>query len=57
MIYPISRVGRNKKCKGTQHRWIVGKLVNEVTTGGAITQVVKSDQELSITDVKKCPAS
>ena len=35
-------------CKGTQHRWIIGKLVNDVITSGVQTLVVKSDQEASI---------
>ena len=35
-------------CKGTQHPWILGKLVNVVIMSG----VVKSDQEASIIDVK-----
>ena len=45
-------VARDKKCKGTQPRWIVGKLVNEVITRGAQNQVVKSHQELSIIHLK-----
>ena len=39
-------------CKGTQHRWIIGKLVNDVIMSGVQTLVVKSDQEPSIVDVK-----
>ena len=39
-------------CKGTQHRWIVGQLVNDVIESGVQTLVVKSDQEVSIVDVK-----
>ena len=38
-------------CKGTQHRWIIGKLVNDVIMSGVRTLVVKSDQA-SIVDVK-----
>ena len=44
-------VAQNKKCEDTQHRWIVGKLLNEVTTSDVQTLVVKSDQEASIVDV------
>ena len=33
-------------------RWTVGKLVNDVIMSGLQTQVVKSDQEVSIVDVK-----
>ena len=39
-------------CKGTQHRWIVGKLVNDVIMSGVQILVVKSDQQVSIVDVK-----
>ena len=39
-------------CKGTQRRWTVGKLVNDVIVSGVQTLVVKSDQEVSIVDVK-----
>ena len=39
-------------CKGTQQRWIVEKLVNDVIMSGVQTLVVKSDQEVSIVDVK-----
>ena len=39
-------------CRGTQHRWIIGKLVNDVIMSGVQTLVVKSDQEASIVDVK-----
>ena len=39
-------------CKGTQHRWIIGKFVNDVIMSGVQTLVVKSDQEASIVDVK-----
>ena len=39
-------------CTGTQHRWIVGKLVNDVIMSGVQTLVEKSDQEVSIADVK-----
>ena len=39
-------------CKGTQHPWIVGNLVNVVIMSGAQTLVVKSDQEASIIDAK-----
>ena len=39
-------------CKGTQHPWIVGKLVNVVNMSGVQTLVVKSDQEAPIIDVK-----
>ena len=28
-------------CKGTQHRWIVGKLVNDVNMSGVQTMVIK----------------
>ena len=45
-------VARNKKCEDTQHRWIVGRLLNEVITSGVQTLVLKSDQEASIVDVK-----
>ena len=38
--------------KGTQHRWIIGKLVNDVIMCGVQTLVVKPDQEASIVDVK-----
>ena len=34
-------------CEGTQHRWIIGKLVNDVIMSGVQTLVVKSDQEAS----------
>ena len=37
---------------GTQHRLIIGKLVNDVIMSGVQTLVVKSDQEASIMDVK-----
>ena len=39
-------------CKATQHRWIVGKPVSDVIMSGVQTLVVKSDQEVSIVDVK-----
>ena len=39
-------------CKGTQNRWIIGNLVNDVIMSGVQTLVVKSDQEASIVDVK-----
>ena len=39
-------------CKGTQHRWIVGMLGNDVIMSGVQTLVVESDQEVSIVDVK-----
>ena len=39
-------------CKGTHHRWIVGKLVNDVIMSGVQTLVIKSDQEASVMDVK-----
>ena len=39
-------------CTGTQHQWIVGKRVSGVIMSGARTLVVKSDQEVSIVDVK-----
>ena len=39
-------------CKGTQHRWIIGKLVNDVIMSGVQTLAVKSYQEASIADVK-----
>ena len=39
-------------CKGNQHRWVIGKLVNDVIMSGVQTLVVKSDQEASIVDVK-----
>ena len=39
-------------CKSTQHRWIIGKLVNDVIMSGVQTLVVKSDQEASIVIVK-----
>ena len=45
-------VAWNKKCEDTQHRWIVGKLLNEVITSSVQTLVLKSDQEASIVDVK-----
>ena len=38
--------------KGTQHRWIIGKVVNDVIMSGVQTLVVKYDQEASIVDVK-----
>ena len=38
-------------CKGTQHRWIISKLVNDVIMSGVQTLVVKSDQEGSTVDV------
>ena len=38
--------------EGTLHRWIVGKLVNDVIRSGVQTLVVKSDQEVSTADVK-----
>ena len=38
--------------KGTQHRWIIGKLVNDVIKSGVQTLVIKSDQEASSLDVK-----
>ena len=37
-------------CNGTQHRWIVGKLMSGVIMSGVQTLVVKSDQEVSIVD-------
>ena len=39
-------------CKGTQHRSLVGELVNGVIMSGVQTLVIKSDQEVSIMDVK-----
>ena len=39
-------------CQGTQHQWIVGKLVRDVIMSGVQTLVVKSDQEVSVIDVK-----
>ena len=39
-------------CKGTHHRWIVGKLANDVIMNDVQTLVVKSDQEVSTVDVK-----
>ena len=39
-------------CKGTQHRWIIGKLVNDVIMSGVQTLAVKSDREASIVHVK-----
>ena len=39
-------------CNGTQHRWIIGKLVNDVIMSGLQTLLVTSDQEESIVDVK-----
>ena len=51
-------VARSTKCEGTQHRWIVGTLVNKVITSDVQALVVKSDQEVkvdqevSIVDVK-----
>ena len=39
-------------CKGTQHPWIVGKLVNVVIMSGVQTLVVKSDHEAWIIDAK-----
>ena len=40
-------------CKGTQHRWIFGMLVNDVITSGVQTLVVESDQEVSISLVRE----
>ena len=40
------------RCKGTQHRWIVGKLVNGVIMSGVETLVVNSGQKVSIVVVK-----
>ena len=37
--------------KGTQHRWIIGKLVNGVIMSGVQVLVVKSDHQASIADV------
>ena len=45
-------VARSKKCEGSQYRWTVGKLVNEVITRGVQALMAKSDQEASIVDVK-----
>ena len=39
-------------CKGTQHRSLVGELVNDVIMSGVQTLVIESDQEVSIMDVK-----
>ena len=39
-------------CKGSRHRWIIGKLVNDVIMNGVQILVVKSNQEASIVDVK-----
>ena len=39
-------VARDKECEDAQHRWIVGKLENEVTTSDVQVLVVKSDQEV-----------
>ena len=39
-------------CKGAQHRRFVGKLVSNVLMSGVQTLAVKSDQEVSIADVK-----
>ena len=38
--------------KDTQHRWIIGKLVNDVIMSGVQNLAMKSDQETSIVDVK-----
>ena len=35
-----------------QHRWIIGKFLNDVIMSGVETLVVKSDQEASIVEVK-----
>ena len=40
-------------CTGTQHRWIVGKLVNDVVRSGVRIVAAKSNLEVSIVDVKK----
>ena len=45
-------VARSKECKDAQHRWIVGKLVNEVITSDVQALDVKFDQEASIVDMK-----
>ena len=39
-------------CKITQHRWIVGKLLDGVIMSGVQTLVVKSDQDVLIVVVK-----
>ena len=39
-------------CKGTQHCWIAGQLVNDVVMSGVQTLVAESDQEPSILHVK-----
>ena len=39
-------------CKGTQHWWIVSKLVNDVIMSGVQTGVIMSEQEASIMNVK-----
>ena len=42
-------------CKGTQHRGIIGKLVNDAIMSGVQTLVTKSHQEASIMDGKNAP--
>ena len=49
-IFEKSLVGH--PTKGTQHRWIVGKLANDVIMCGVQTLVVNPDQEASITNVE-----
>ena len=45
-------VARSEKCEGTQYRWVVGELVNEVIPSGVQALMAKSDQEASIVDLK-----
>ena len=45
-------VSQPEPCKSTEHRCIVGKLVNDVTMSGVQTLVIKFDQEASVMDVK-----
>ena len=50
-VHKTSLVDHPVPFKSTQHRWIIGKLVNDVISG-VQTLVVKSEQESSIVDVK-----
>ena len=45
-------VVHSMSCKGTQHRWIAGKLVGNVIMNDMQILVVKSDQEMSTMKVK-----
>ena len=45
-------VSQPEPCKSTEHRWIVGKLVNGVIMSGVQTLVIKSDEEATVMDVK-----